>query len=260
MTVINEADKLYLGAHAVDRIYSGANLVWPVFKPTDLPGLRIWLDASQLAGAQGSDVSPWPNLAGGAPGTMMTNPGNYILPIVSTNTLNGLKIVRFYNSQARMRMTGIGVTLDYTVAYVARMVPGGIVGRIVTTTYPDNNFLLGFWNGFEDVAYSTSGAFFVPDNRPAASNNWKLYSSDAATPVWTPRMFSNGVLLNTSSTTSGNPTQDGWGNNFNISGYDASTTAETCDCEIAEVVLYDNKLADADRQKVEDYLRAKWGL
>jgi hypothetical protein len=65
MTVINDADKLYLGTQAVDRVYAGANLVWPSgFSPTDLPGLRVWLDATQLALADGAPVSPWPDLSG----------------------------------------------------------------------------------------------------------------------------------------------------------------------------------------------------
>jgi hypothetical protein len=43
---------------------------------------------------------------------------------------------------------------------------------------------------------------------------------------------------------------------LNISGY--ANTEDTCDCEIAEVVLYNRKLSDSDRQTVEGYLRKKW--
>jgi len=262
MTVINEADKLYLGAQAVDRVYAGANLIWPVlptFKPTDFPGLKIWLNASQLGLSAGADVSPWPNLAAGATGTMVGTP----VPKMSTNSLNNLPLVRFTVSEGRMRMTGIGVDKAFTLVSVTRMVPGGYSnGRILTAAYAPTNFLIGFWNGFEDVGYTTTGGFFMPDVRKSVTTNWRLYSADAAAPPnFFPRMFNNGVLLSSGGGPGGGAGgEDSFSGTFNLSGYDPSSTSETCDCEVAEVVLYDNKLADADRQQVEAYLRTKWGL
>jgi hypothetical protein len=268
MVALLKTHVLYHGNVPAKALHEDAK-VWPptTFDPKSLSGLAVWLDASQLPGATGSNVSPWPNLAtGGPPGTMYTNPGNDILPIVSTNTLNGKKLVRFYNSQARMRMTGHGVELEYTLAYVARMVPGGVMsGRIMTSVYPPTNFLIGYWNGFEDVAYSSSGAFWDrPGGNPQKSvtTNWRLYSSDAGPgdTAWLPRLLNNGVQISQSSAAVGNRGNDGWLGSMNIPGYDATSTAETCDCEIAEVLLYNRKLPDVDRQKVENYLRTKWAL
>lgn len=265
--VLNTADALYLGDIPVDVVFAGTTKVWPkpkVWTPDKLPGLTIWLDASQLGLADGAAVSPWPNLAvGGQPGTMVDDSGFSRWPKISTNKLNGKSIVRFTVSEGRMRMTGTGIELEFTLAYVARMVPGGsyIAGRIVTATYPPTNFLLGYWNGFEDVAYSTSGAFFTPDNRPASTTNWNLYSADGGIPTnWLPRLFKNGVLLNSNPTVAGNRGQDGWLSTFNLGGYDAASSAETCDFEIAEVVMYDHKITDIERDTLEQYLRTKWGL
>jgi hypothetical protein len=268
MTVLQSGTVTFHANMRGTKLIVGSSVIWPpAFTPEDLAGLAVHLDAASLPGATGSDVSPWPNLAPGGPaGTMMTNPGNYILPIVSTNTLNGKKIVRFYNSQARMRMTGHGVELEYTLAYIARMVPGGIMsGRIMTSSYPPTNFLVGFWNNFEDVAYSSSGSFWTGASgnpQTSVTTNWKLYSSDAGPgdTAWLPRLFSNGVQISQSSAAVGNRGQDGWLGTMNIPGYDPTTTAETCDCEIAEVILYNRKLTDTDRKKVEGYLKTKWGL
>jgi hypothetical protein len=249
MTVINEADKLYLGAQAVDRIYAGANLVWPVFKPTDITGLRIWLDASQLAGAISSTVDPWPNLApGGVPGTMVTD-GALPMPKISPAQKNGLKLVRFTVSEGRLRMNGTGIDDDFTLVYVAH-IWGTTNGRVLNGIYSPNNLLFGWWTSYEDVFYDNG--FPAQDVRAPWTNNWKLYSADGA--PGTDRCFSNGVLLNTITTA------QGFGGTLAISGYDPTSSAETCDCEVAEVVLYDRKLADSDRQTVEDYLRKKWGL
>jgi len=49
----------------------------------------------------------------------------------------------------------------------------------------------------------------------------------------------------------------GLGNSFCISGHD-DTSTEDADCEIAEVVVFNRKLADSERGPLEQYLRLKW--
>lgn len=253
----------YHGGTLATGLYSGSTKNWPLkFSPDALPGLVAWLDGSQLFGVPGAAVNPWPNLAGGPPGSMVDDAGFTRWPKVSANTLNGHPLVRFTVSEGRLRMTGLDVELEFTLVYLARMAPGGYnAGRMVTSTYPPTNFLVGYWNGFEDVAYSTSGAFWTPDNRPNATTNWKLYSSDGGPAAsWNPRLFKNGVLLSSSSATIGNRGQDGWLGTLNLSGYDAASSAETCDFEMAELILYNRKLPDTDRAKVEQYMKSKWGV
>jgi hypothetical protein len=252
-----QPNALFLGSSAISRAYMGSTQVWPaVFSPIQLAGLSVWLDASQLVLADGAAVSPWPNLANAAqPGTMLGTPA----PKMSTSKLKGQNLVRFSLNEGRLRMTGLNVDKAYTLAYVARMVLGGNnIGRIVSAAYPPSNFLLGYWNGYEDVAYSPSGAFFLPDMRTSVTVQWRLYSSDAnAPPSFYPRLFNNGVLLSTGGS-DGSAGADSFSGTFSLSGYDPTLTPETCDFEIAEVVLYNRKLLDSDRQKVEAYLRAKW--
>jgi hypothetical protein len=235
------------------------------FSPSDLPGLAIWFDAAQLGLADEAEVSPWPNLANAAkPGAMVATP----LPVVRPNGPLGQQVVRFFNAGGRVRMTATGIKWAHTLVYVARMVPGGYnAGRIICAAYPPPNYLIGWWNGYEDVGYSTTGSFFVPDARKAVTTDWKMYSGDAdASPEfggagYHPRMFKDGVLLSSGGQVDGYCQMgDAWWDTFNISGYGPAGAEETCDCEVAEVVLYDRKLPDADREKVEDYLRDKWFL
>jgi hypothetical protein len=259
MTLLNTADAIRLGSSPASAVYAGEAKVWPSFSPTSLPGLKVWLDASSLTGADGSPVSPWPNLAsGGAVGSIVGTPA----PKISTNRLNGKKVVRFTVPEGRLRMTNSGVVYACTLAYVARMI-GPTVGRMVCGAYPPTDFLIGWYGGNMDVAYTTSGGFFTPNVQKAWSaegtpSPWIMYSGDAGDPPsFYPRMFRNGVLMSTgSSGTAGG--SDGFANTFCISGQVPDTHGESCDCEVAEVVLYDRKHSDADRQKVEDYLRGKW--
>jgi len=253
MTLLNDADKIYLGATEADAVYLGATKIWPsVFDPTSIAGLTMWLDASTLSAAPGAMISAWPDISGnGRTVNIIGTPALIISPILK----NANKVVRFTLGQARVRATGLDVDKDYTLVYVARMW-GSSAGRIASASYPPANVLFGWWNGFEGAAYA--GGFLLPDTKVAQTTNWKMYSADAATlPAYRPRLFSNGVFLTGDGTVA---TTDGWGANFNLSGYTASTSDETCDCEVAEVVLYNRKLSDADRQQVEDYLRTKWGF
>ena len=60
MPVIHEADKLYLGSSIADRVYLGANLVWPVAGPA----LQALINSLFSAGEQGAIYVPIPVVNG----------------------------------------------------------------------------------------------------------------------------------------------------------------------------------------------------
>ena len=210
-------------------------------------GLAVWLDASALGLADGAAVSPWANLGSGPDAPIVGTPA----PTLQTNELNGLPVVRFALNEGRVRMTGSGVDDTWTVAYVGR-ISGAVAARVVGAIYPPPNMIIGWHGALQDVAYNTGGGFYTPGGT-AATPNWKLYSADGTT-GGSGRLFSDGMLYSSSN----GALTDGWDGSFAISGYDATGLAETSDCEIAEVVVYDRVLTDVERQQVEDYLRAKW--
>ena len=214
--------------------------------PTDISGCVLWFDASQLGLADGAPVSPWPNLATPAmPGTMVGSPA----PVIRTNALNGLPVVRFTHDLGRMRMSSTGIGLDWTIAYVARQW-GTVPGRIVTGIYTPANILVGWWTSQQDVAYDEG--FMTPNTQTAWTTDWKLYSADGITSGPLTRFFGNGVLLGTASTS------QGWKGTFGISGYDATGVQETCDCEVAEIAFYNRRLFGGERTGIDNYLRQKW--
>lgn len=258
MALLNTADKIYLGAVAADAVYAGATKVWPSFSPASIAGLTVWLDASQLALADGAGVSPWPDLSGNANhGTITGTPP----PAVRANALNGKRVVRFKPNEGMVRgNNGIGSSglpapfYNYTIMYVTRTV-GPTVGRAFSGLYPATNFLVGFHSSGMDTAYDGSG-FLVPANAYNIPTAWKLYgmtgSHDGTVAADT--FYSNGVALGSAG--GGTGLQD----KYNLSGYDATGTQESCDCEVAELVIYNHTLISTDRVKIENYLRGKWGL
>lgn len=246
MPVLNTADKLYLGSTAVDAMYLGSSKVWPSFTPATLSGLVVWLDAADL----GSIGSAWTDKSGtGHHGTIVGSPA----PTIRTNALNGKSVVRFAANEGRVRGTGTGVTYDHTLVYVTRLW-GPNVGRSFTCQYPPSNFLVGFHSSAQDCMYD-NGWLKNDVGYAGSPGPWKMYGCDGVlSPAYAVRFFINGVVSGTGAT------GGGMGGTYNLSGYDAAGAQETMDCEVAELVIYNRRLTDTDRQKVESYLRTKWGL
>jgi Domain of unknown function (DUF4082) len=192
----------------------------------------------------GGRISPWPNRGSGPTGTIVGTPSPLILP----SRLNGNPVVRFWANEGRMQLSGTGVDTPYTLVYVVRAV-GPTVGRVAAGFYPTRNILIGYHGGMENSYFDNGWA--SPNPEVAWTNTWRQYSADAASSVG--RLFKNGVFGGSVSASLG------FGGTFAISGYDGSTS-QTSDCEIAEVILYNRKLSDTDRQKVEAYLQRKWGV
>lgn len=231
----------------------GGEDVAPPFVPTDIAGLSVWLDASQLALADGAAVSPWPNLvAGGSNGTVMRAPA----PVLKTNILNGKSIVRMTAEEGRFVWNGTtGVSSPWTMVFIARDRTVRInPARIVGATYPPMNLIFGFYGAEADVFYA--GAF-GGTSKPTVAGQWEMYSSVCADASGgTIDFWSKSVAL--PGLSGGGQT---WNNSLILGGYDFNgTDNQQADADYAELLLYNRGLSDPERQSVEAYLRAKWGL
>jgi hypothetical protein len=252
MTLLKDASKLYVGSSTATAVYAGTNKVWSSFNPISLGGLVTWLDASQLALANGAAVSPWTDMSGnGNHGTIIGTPA----PVLKTNMLNGKPVVRFTISEGRVRRAWPYPIYDWTVIYIVRLW-GANVGRAFSVQYPPSNLLVGFHSSNADTFYDNgtflggvSWASYITDlGRP-----WRMYTGDSKNTVGT-RFFINGTLIGSAGGTGG--FTNGWG----MSGYDPTLTPETCDIDVPELLLYDHRLVDADRIAAQNYMATKWGL
>jgi hypothetical protein len=218
------------------------------FSPPSLGGLVVWTDASQLSLADGAAVTAWPNL-GSAPNPSFVGTPS---PVLKTNILNGKSVVRFTAGQGRLRGTH-SLTNTWTLLYVVRRW-GTTAGRAFGVVYPPANIYVGFHSTRPDIMYVEGAPVHGPESTWSATppDAWKLYGADSDADF--SHFFINGVFIapnNQSANLTGT---------WNLSGYDPATAGETCDCDVAEVLIYDRKLSDANRVTVEGYLRSKWGL
>ena len=230
------------------------------FDPKSISGLNVWLDASQLGLANGAAVSPWPDLSGNnRHGAIIGTPA----PVVRYPGLSGLPVVRFRYNEGRVRgLSGLAAGAagkNFTILYVGRVL-GPIVGRVFSSDYPESNLCVGFSGSYDGVAFDHPPAVYMPAS-PATwlrmPSPWRMptYASsfdgtNLSTALYLDKVYAGGI------TTGGNGLQT----HYYLSGYDATLASETCDCEVAELLIYNRLLNTTERQNVESYLWAKWGL
>src|SRR5262245_12965090 len=75
------------------------------FNPSHIAGLKMWLDASQLALVDGADVDSFPNLASGGAATVINGTP---LPNKRKNAPTGKSVVRFFTNGGRLRTPSSG--------------------------------------------------------------------------------------------------------------------------------------------------------
>lgn len=253
MTLLNTADKIYLGAQPADAVYLGATLVWSPaptgpFSPDDIAGLSVWLDASQLGLADGAAVTSWPNLGSGPSPTIVVGTPSLTM---KTNALSGRPAVRFAANGSRLRGAWATDAHNWTVIYLVRLW-GANAGRAFGAQYPPSNFLIGMHTSQMDWMYDNGGSIGGVPWPGAGPLPWRMYGGDSQG-VGSPRFFVDGVLKGSTSGGSGGLTT-GWA----MSGYSPTGVEETMDIDVAEMLVYDRKLSDSQRIQVETYLHDKW--
>lgn len=240
-------DRVLMTAEAA-QVEAYLRAKWLIPAPLLIPGCQVWLDAV--------DYTPgsWPNKGSGAAVNIEGVPAM----TVSTNTLNSKPLVRFLGGGGRVRGGWPTNPHDYTMIYVVRWV-GVAVGRAFSGQYPPSNMLIGFHTSAKDAMYDNGVWIYGPEGQGWWSpppGPWRMYEADSSSTVGV-RFFIDGVLAGAHNDSAN--AQGGLFGGWAMSGYGPNAN-ETMDIEVAEMVLYDRKLSDAERQQVEAYLRTKYGL
>ena len=199
-----------------------------IFNPTSIAGGVLWLDASLFTQANNTAVTTWPS-ATASYSLSMTGTGT-----VNTNILNGLPVISVSTAQ-NWSLSAAYTSASYTFFFVSRQT-GGTNRRVFIG---NGNKLYGYWGGNKNSLY-TEGWIV---NLNASDTAWDIYtivrtSSGSGT-------FSRfgGNLATYASSGAG---MDGF--YINTGG---NHGGETSDAQIAEVLIYNVNLSDADCRKIE---------
>ena len=209
-----------------------------IFNPTSIAGGVLWLDASLFTQANNTAVTTWPS-ATASYSLSMTGTGT-----VNTSVLNGLPVISVSTSQNWSLSAGY-TSASYTFFFVSRQT-GGTNRRVFIG---NGNRLYGYWGGYKNQLY-TEG--WLTPQSPTSDTAWDIY-----TIVRTSSGSGTFSRFGGSITTYGSSGAGMDGFYVNTGG---CCGGETSAAQIAEVLIYNVNLSDADCRKIEGYLAWKWGL
>lgn len=249
MSLLNDADAIFLGDVAADAVYLGDTLVWSaVWTPKSVPGLTLWIDAQQQIGSDGVAVPlviDWSK----DNRTLVFQPGNG--PIYRTN---------FGGRPCFEWMAGASYGLDCGLWNAG---PAGLtfffVGQITGGSYPMM------------VVWGTDGDGFEMRHGGSAQEIVLRYSSHGI--VWSHSTPSGPNVDYLWALRVGTDT-DAWTNaDIKSDGRvpampNVDQTLYVARRELGypfigpmrEVLVYAGPIADADVTAVATYLMNKWGL
>lgn len=214
-------------------IYSDPITININWVPTNLDKIQFWVDASVLDYEDNQSITQWADIANLSHLELAGSP-----PTLIQNGLNGLSIANFTPDQA-YRISENLTNANQSFFAVVRQT--GKTNKSVFTSYTSNQYI-GYFNGQKQVIYLDA----LPNLRQnlTSDENWDLISltleqKSSSIFLW------NGYPIKSSQIT--NPIT-------------SLTFNQGSDCQIAEVIFYNDTLIIEDRQVVEGYLAWKWGL
>lgn len=212
------------------------------FSPTDISGLLVWLKADALSLNDGDAVSSWTDSSGN--GTHATQGTALLRPVFKTSILNSLPILRFNGSQY--------------------LQTGTFSGGQPATFFAVPKFSGSPQFAFDGVGASNRNAMWSNSGSRALYAGSILNGSSATAnfEVW------SAIFNSTSSTLWVNGTSDATGdigtqnltNGLVVGAAGDPVGGGGLNGDLAEVIIYNSALSSTNRQLVEDYLGAKYGI
>lgn len=240
-----------LAAVARKRVAGGG------FVPTDIAGCVLWLDASQIVGlSDGDPVDTWNDESG--QGNDCSGSGG-TRPTYETNVLNGLPVIRFTAAstmflQGAMSLAGDDATF---IAVAAITSSSAAFGRVLSVGD----------NATDDYTSAAYAAAICKNNTNESIVSVRAFSNLGSVAITHSQAFQASAIFDGTDehtrVDGGSPATVGSTGTFAVTAYRVGRNLGgdgSLDGDIAEVIVYDSALGTTDRQTVEAYLAAKWGL
>ncbi len=226
------------------------------FKPSDITGNALWLDAadSSTLTLNGSNVSQWSDKSGN--NHHFTQATGTAQPTYRTAGMNGLNTLMFNDSSSVLTNNTLLSAANFSsqqATMFAVFKPNSDYMYSITSISPTVG---GYWRYYDNLSYISefrnvrveSVDLNMPTNGAAIAT---FVSGEAADPSGY-KFLLNGIQKIAVYPNFGLPE-----NKEMLIGYDVFSQFYNGD--VAEVVIYNRALSDAERVQVENYLQAKWG-
>jgi hypothetical protein len=247
-----------------------------VFRPNDIPGCQLWLDAadSSTITLSGTKVTQWNDKSGNGYNFTQATSGNQpTYSVASQNTQNaitftaanstylvGTASTNFIGTNS-LSMYGVFKTNNSTSgsSVFAKSIYGGGSGRI----------LYGYRDpgtpGMIDFANSGGITHDVPDTYTPGA--WRVVGFVSNRSGWTNITYQNGVVTATKTITADTTTNLTNAFPMLVGAYNNSSGGANppqadryLDGAVGELLIFNTALTTSQRQQIEGYLAHKWGL
>jgi hypothetical protein len=230
--------------------------------PTDLSGLTVWFDASQITGkADGDAIGQWDDASGNA--KHATQATGTKQPTYKTAILNGRPVVRFDGGDALQTPSiDLSAATGVTVLVVFNSTVNATDQMVFEfsdnyNNWPDAFNLLRKSDNAAEVG--AKGASYAQATAGTVTSAHALISAviNRAKTARESSGWKNGAST-ASSNTSNNLTGTFGNRPLNIGSRNAASLFLTGD--IAELILFSRFLTGGERGRLEEYLAYKWGV
>lgn len=241
------------------------------FSPSNIAGLSLWLDATtglfdatsggNPVTTDGSSVARWEDQSGNSRHITQTTPGSR--PILKTAIQNGKNIIRFDGTDDILRRGSFVHAQGAATIFVVVSANSGASDRLIveggtTTNVPLYMPIISATATLFEVLYRLNNGTVPLANVSFGTafngTGFKLVCAlDSGTNF---AGFINKVTTNNQNYSRGAVTLD----TFSIGGWATITERDFFPGDVAEVIIYNTALGTTDRQSVENYLYAKWGI
>lgn len=221
------------------------------FSPADVSGLYQWLDASQLSLSDNDAVSSWTDESGNGRHATQGTGGNQ--PIFKTGIVNSLPVIRFDGTDDFLSLGDFSAFTEGEAFVVFKLNADPPATSATTGFWWMGNTASAHFPWTDGVIYDDFGndaRKTTVDPTPALTS-WRVYNVYSAANDW--QSFIDGVSQHSTGTNTVYFAATA------VLGHSASTSYHL-DGDVAEFILYSNKLSGGDRAAVQSYLDTKYAL
>lgn len=238
-------------------VSSGTSTGGGITSPTQVSGLTVWLNAGAITGtASGSALASWADASGNGHNAAQATAGSQ--PVYIASGLASKPVVRFNGSSQFMSLGDLSAAFPAAATLFAVVTYNGSQNQVIYSTSPFNSSS----NAGDDFSYYTGngGSYWSVFTAPrtatygspmpvSGANLFSLVSGPSAWELWVNQVDKGSVASTFAPGTS------------HLLGH-SNCPASNCylNGDISELLIYRAALSAADRQNVEGYLKAKYGI
>jgi hypothetical protein len=213
------------------------------FAPTDISGLRLWVDASDFVSA--GAISQWNDKSGMNNHLVQATGANQ--PTVILNQQNNKAVVYFDSLKKMLPTSNIDSTTDFTMIFLSKKTAG--TSRVIPLSSSTANYSMILND--DTNAYMSTPTHYQASNSSVTNTVYDVFIGTRTGNTMI--MYKNNVIIAS--------TQNAFArtsNSFNQFGSNADVFYS--DANIAESLFYNKVLSTEERTDISTYLATKWAL